>query len=138
MCIHTPMYVYDSSTMMCWKHDQIPGREPKSWVTFQKVPFSLASVKFHIKEVFNICLLKQPLEASTAPAICKLYNAQHGQILKYGQVNTLYLASDTRLKLDLPCAVSRSTTASGIKLAELGTVAWSSVTLPSDGDADRI
>lgn len=88
--------------------------------------------------VFHICLPKQPLEASmvTVPAICKLY--MHVPILQYGQTNTLY-SSCTQTQFDLPCAISRSTTVSGIKLVEfVGTIVRSSVTLPSDGDADRI
>lgn len=44
------------------------------------------------------------------------------------QTNTEYTVfsisyTGIQLKLDLPCAVSRSTTVSGIKLAELGTAA---------------
>lgn len=90
---------------------------------FKQYHFHFLLSNFILKEAFHVCLLKQPLEASIAPVTCKLYNIQHGQILKYGQVNTLNLASGTRPKLDLPCALSRSTTVSGIKLAELGTVA---------------
>lgn len=62
---------------------------------FKQYHFHLLLPNFILKEVFNICLLKQPLEASTSPAICKLYNVQHEQTLKYRGVNTLYLASGT-------------------------------------------
>lgn len=65
---------------------------PNLELHFKQQHFHLLLWNFILKEMFNICLLKQLLEESTAPATCKYrYNAQHGQTLKYGQVSTLYL-----------------------------------------------
>lgn len=143
MCVHAHCcgHVCIRQLHRDWCVESVTRRQEENLsleLHFKQHHFHLLLSNLVLKKVFNVCPLKQPLEASTPPATCKLYSVRHEQILKYGQANTLYLALGTQLKLDLPCAVSRSTTVSGIKLAELGTVAWSSVTLPSDGDADRI
>lgn len=63
----------------------------------------------------------------------------------YSSTNTRTLAGQavitvhTNSKFDLPCAISRLTAVSGMKLVEfVGTAAWSSITLPGAGDTDRI
>lgn len=110
------MYVHTHSYVCIWQlyHDwciesmtRCQEENPNLELHFKQQHFHLLLWNFILKEVFNICLLKQLLEESTAPATCKYqYNAQHGQTLKYGQVNTLYLhqVQDSSLTYLVPWA----------------------------------